>query len=92
MCSTFAFFVCMVKVITCEKERDINYYGTNRKIANSWKNSFTNNMLKKGSLIISEKNGIENTLNIKSGVIITLNYFNPFDILAIEEIFRVAEI
>ena len=62
------------------------------KIANSWKNSFTKNMLKQGSLIISEINGIENALNVKSGAIITLNHFNPFDTFAIEEVFRAAGI
>ena len=35
-------------------------------------------------------NGIENLKNIKSGAIITCNHFNPFDIFALEKVFRMA--
>lgn len=58
------------------------------KIANSWKESFTNNALKSGSLIIDEVSGIKNALSVKSGAIVTLNHFNPFDTFAIERVLK----
>lgn len=58
------------------------------EIANSWKESFTNNILKHGDLTIDKINGIENALSVKSGAIITLNHFNPFDTFAIERVLK----
>lgn len=62
------------------------------EIANSWKESFTNNALKQGNLSIEEIKGIENALNVKTGAIVTLNHFNPFDTFAIERVLKDAGI
>ena len=62
------------------------------EIANSWKESFTNNALKTGNLSIDEVNGIEKALSVKSGAIITLNHFNPYDSFAIERVLKDAGI
>ncbi len=61
-------------------------------IANSWKESFTNNALKSRNLVINEINGIENALCVETGAIVTLNHFNPFDTFAIERVFKDAGI
>ena len=62
------------------------------EIANSWKELFTDNMLKHGNLGINEVNGIENALSVKSGEIITVNHFNPCDTFAIERALKNAGI
>lgn len=62
------------------------------EIANQWKESFTNNAIKYGRLIIDGINGIENALSVKSGAIITCNHFNPFDSFAIEKMLKNAGI
>lgn len=62
------------------------------EITNSWKESFTNNAIKQGNLVIEGINGIENALAIKSGAIITVNHFNPFDTFAIERVLKNAGI
>ncbi len=58
------------------------------EIANSWKESFVNNALKKEQLIINQINGIENALSVHSGAIITVNHFNPYDTFTIERVFK----
>lgn len=64
------------------KENPMN--AKKNEMANSWKASFLNNALKHGALTIDKINGIENALNVKSGAIVTVNHFNPFDTFAVE--------
>ncbi len=64
------------------KENPMN--AKKNEMANSWKTSFLNNALKHGALTIDKINGIENALNVKSGAIVTVNHFNPFDTFAVE--------
>ena len=72
------------------KKQTIN--SKKNEIANAWKESFTNNMLKNGNLTIDKVNGMENILSVKSGAIITVNHFNPFDTFAIERTIKDAGI
>lgn len=58
------------------------------QIMNSWKESFTNNAIKHGELVIDKVNGISNALNVKSGAIVTCNHFSIFDTFAIERILK----
>lgn len=62
------------------------------EIANVWKESFINSAIKHGNLVIDGINGIENALNVKSGAIVTVNHFNPFDTFAIEKVLKNAGI
>ncbi len=73
---------------------NVDYLKTNpmnarkNRIANLWKASFTNNILKNGALTIDSINGIENVSSVKSGAIVTVNHFNPFDTFAIEKVLK----
>ena len=58
------------------------------KIANKVGTRFLDNIIKNNKLIIREVNGIENLNSLESGAVITCNHFNPFDVFAIEEIYR----
>ncbi len=58
------------------------------QIMNVWKEAFTNNALKRGDLAIDGIHGIENVLNVKSGAIVTVNHFNPFDTFALERVLK----
>lgn len=75
---------------------DIDYLRTSRyskiksKVANSMGKLFLREIIKENKLIIKKVNGIENLKNINSGAIITCNHFNPFDIFALEKVFRMA--
>ena len=62
------------------------------KIANQWKESFTNNAIKKGELKIRNVTGVENIKSVQSGGIITVNHFNPFDTFAIERVIKNLEV
>lgn len=62
------------------------------EIANVWKESFTNNALRRGNLTIDQINGVKNALDVKTGAIVTLNHFNPFDTFAIERVLKDAGI
>ena len=68
------------------KEKPLN--AKKNEIANCWKESFTNNALKSGSLTIDNVNGKENALKVDTGAIITLNHFNPFDTFSIERVLK----
>lgn len=75
---------------------DIDYLRTSRyskiksKVANSMGKIFLREIIKENKLIIKKVNGIENLKNVNSGAIITCNHFNPFDIFALEKVFRMA--
>lgn len=58
------------------------------KFANRQAEKFYDNLLKEKKLIIKEVKGIENFSSVKGGAIVTCNHFNPFDIFAIQVIFR----
>ncbi len=60
------------------------------KIANKVGEKFLDSILKNNKLIIREVNGIENLNGLNSGAIITCNHFNPFDVFAIEDIYRMS--
>lgn len=62
------------------------------QIMNAWKEAFTNNALKRGDLVIDSVNGIENALGVKTGAIVTVNHFNPFDTFALERVLKNAGI
>ncbi len=49
---------------------------------------FLDDIIKSNKLIIREVNGIENLNALESGAIITCNHFNPFDVFAIENVYR----
>lgn len=72
------------------KEKPLN--AKKNQISNTWKESFVNGAIKRGILKINSVNGIENIRNLKSGAIITVNHFNPFDTFAIEKVIRDAGI
>ena len=58
------------------------------KVANTIGLGFLIELLRKNQLIIKNITGIENLNNVKSGAIITCNHFNPFDVFAVETVFR----
>lgn len=58
------------------------------KFANLVGTYFLDSLIKSNKLIIKEIHGIENLQNVKTGAVLTCNHFNPFDCLAIEEVFR----
>ena len=60
------------------------------RIANKVGEKFLDSILKNNKLIIREVNGIENLNGLNSGAIITCNHFNPFDVFAIEDIYRMS--
>lgn len=80
------------------KPEDVDYLKKNpmnakkNQIMNVWKEAFTNNALKRGDLVIDSVNGIENALGLKTGAIVTVNHFNPFDTFALERAFKNAGI
>ena len=75
---------------------DIDYLRKSRyskiksKVANSMGKIFLREIIKENKLIIKQVNGIENLKEVNSGAIITCNHFNPFDIFALEKVFRMA--
>lgn len=75
---------------------DIDYLRKSRyskiksKVANTMGKIFLREIIKENKLIIKKVNGIENLKKVNSGAIITCNHFNPFDIFALEKVFRMA--
>ncbi len=61
------------------------------KIANKVGEKFLDDILKNNQLIIREVNGIENLNKLESGAILTCNHFNPFDVFAIEAVYRASK-
>lgn len=49
---------------------------------------FVDKLIKKGTLVIKEVNGLENLNGVKGGAILTCNHFNPFDCFTVEKVFR----
>lgn len=80
------------------KPEEVDYLKRNElnakknRIANDWKENFTDIALKRGDLIIDGINGMENAVNVKTGAIVTVNHFNPFDTFAIERVLKDAGI
>ncbi len=76
------------------KPEDVDYLKKDPKnakknqIMNVWKETFTNNALRRRSLAIDGIDGIENVVNVKSGAIVTVNHFNPFDTFALERVLK----
>jgi len=58
------------------------------KLANTIGESFLRELLRSNKLIIKEIRGIEHLNNLESGAMLTCNHFNPFDVFAIEKVFR----
>lgn len=58
------------------------------QIMNAWKEAFTNNALKRGDLTIDGIDGMENIIGVKTGAIVTVNHFNPFDTFALERVLK----
>lgn len=49
---------------------------------------FVDKLIRKGTLVIKEVNGLENLNGVKGGAILTCNHFNPFDCFTVEKVFR----
>lgn len=70
------------------------------KLTSKVKTSFANRIgekfleliIKNKKLLIKKINGIENLNAIENGAIITCNHFNPFDVFAIEKVFKSSEL
>ena len=62
------------------------------KFANTVGKRFLDSIIKDNKLIIKEIKGIENLNKLESGAVITCNHFNPFDVFAIEKVFRLSEL
>ena len=60
----------------------------NTRVANKIGEYFLTYLIRTKKLIIKQINGIENLENINTGAILTCNHFNPFDVFAIEKVFR----
>jgi lipopolysaccharide biosynthesis glycosyltransferase len=60
------------------------------KFANKMGEKYLDDLLKEQKLIIKEIKGIKYLKNLNEGTIITCNHFNPMDVFAIEQTFRVA--
>lgn len=58
------------------------------KVAYSMAERFVDKLLKNGSLVIRQVNGLENLNAVKSGAVITCNHFHPFDCFTVEKVFR----
>lgn len=56
------------------------------QIMNVWKETFTNNALKRRDLAIDGIAGMGKIIGIKTGAIVTVNHFNPFDTFALERV------
>jgi len=61
------------------------------RLANRIGERFLDTIIKNKMLIIKEIKGFENFTNIAGGAVITCNHFNPFDVFAIEKVFRQSE-
>ncbi len=81
--------------ITLEPD-DVDYL--NEKFGNKWKTRVANMMgkkflkdiLRENKLIIKQINGMENLQKVKTGAMLTCNHFNPFDVFAVEKVFRLS--
>ncbi|MBR6033973.1 MAG: 1-acyl-sn-glycerol-3-phosphate acyltransferase [Clostridia bacterium] len=62
------------------------------KVANRIGERFLDDIIKNKKLLIKEIKGIENLNSLESGAVITCNHFNPFDVFAIEKVFRESEL
>ena len=60
------------------------------KFANKIGVKFLETIIKNKKLLIKEIKGIENLNSLKGGAVITCNHFNPFDVFAIEKVYRVS--
>ena len=77
---------------------DVDYL--NEKLTSKVKNIFANktgeyflkNIIRNQKLLIKDIKGIENLNSIKDGAVITCNHFNPFDVFAVEAVFRKSEL
>ena len=72
----------------------------NEKLTSKVKTRFANRMgekfleiiIKNKKLLIKDIKGIENLNALEGGAIITCNHFNPFDVFAIEKVFRLSDL
>ena len=53
---------------------------------------FLDTIIRNKKLIIKDINGLENLNSLESGAVITCNHFNPFDVFAIEKVYRLSEL